>query len=205
MMLSAAEPRRKSLVALFIDGEHAVDVDAETFAKSGLRPGSELTDENLHTLIQASEARRAREKALYLLEYRSYSQKELAEKVARTVSKEAARQAAEDLAEAGLVDDAQVARRLAEAMFGRKGYASARVKRELVLRGIDRELAEQITQESEPDPMRKIREIVERKYARALSEEKGRRRTAAALQRLGYRWEDIRAVLHEMTDEDEYY
>ncbi len=39
MMLTAAEPRRKGLVALFIDGEKAVDLDAETYLKSGLQAG----------------------------------------------------------------------------------------------------------------------------------------------------------------------
>ncbi len=51
--------------------------------------------------------------------------------------------------------------------------------------------------EAEPDPREALRELVERKYARYLGDEKGRRRTAAALQRMGYRWDDIRCVLNE--------
>ena len=71
MELTAAEPRRKSLTQLYLNGEAAVKIDTETFLRSGLKPGDELSDEELHELIQASDARRAREKALYLLEHRS--------------------------------------------------------------------------------------------------------------------------------------
>ena len=81
MELTAAEPRRHRLTQLYIDGEQAVKVDTETFLRSGLRLGDELDDEELHQLIQASDAHRAREKALYLLEHRAHSKKELTEKL----------------------------------------------------------------------------------------------------------------------------
>lgn len=203
MMLSAAEPRRKGLTALFIDGEFAVSVDTETFVLSGLKPGAELSDERLHELIQKSDERRAREKALYLLEHRAHSQKELADKIARTVPREAAEQAARHLAELGMVNDEEYARNLAAELFGRKGCSASRVRWELTRRGIERELAEQIAEESAPDPAQAIRRLLETKYARSLGDEKGRRRTVAALQRLGYRWEDIRSALREFMDEDE--
>ena len=63
MELTAAEPRRHRLTQLYIDGEEAVKIDTETFLRSGLRPGDELDDEELHDLIEASEAHRAKERA----------------------------------------------------------------------------------------------------------------------------------------------
>ena len=203
MMLSAAEPRKKGLIALFIDGEYAVSVDAETFALSGLKPGAELSDERLHGLIRESDARRAREKALYLLEHRAHSQKELAEKVSRVASREAAEEAARHLAEIGLVDDGEYARSLAAELFEHKGFSASRVRYELLKKGIDRVLAEQIAAEAAPDPVRAIGKLLEKKYARGLDDEKGRRRVVAALQRLGYRWDDIKSAFSEFTDEDE--
>lgn len=49
------------------------------------------------------------------------------------------------------------------------------------------------------DPAEQLRDLLERKYARGLGDEKSRRRTVAALQRLGYRWEEIRRALEEYT------
>ena len=78
MLVTALEPRRERLTALFLDGELAAKLDSETLLQSGLRIGMELDDEELYRLIQRSDAHRAQEKALYLLEHRSHSKKELA-------------------------------------------------------------------------------------------------------------------------------
>ncbi|WP_411677271.1 regulatory protein RecX [Caproicibacter sp.] len=205
MMLSAAEPRRKGLTALFVDGEYAVSVDTETFVLSGLKPGAELSDERLHELIRKSDARRAQEKALYLLEHRAHSQKELADKIARTVSREAAERAASRLVELGMVNDEEYARNLAAELFGRKGCSASRVKWELAKRGIERDLAERIVEESEPDPVEAVQRLLQKKYARLLGDEKGRHRVVAALQRLGYRWDDIKSGLRKFEEEDDSF
>lgn len=203
MLITAVEPRRKRLSALFLDGEFAVNVDTETLLKSGLKPGRELTDEALHELIRASEVRRANEKALYLLEHRSHSQKELAEKISRVTSRETAEQAAQHMADIGLVNDEEYARSLAANLLGTKGFSASRTQRELLQKGIDPELARQIVEETAPDPVEKIKEFIRKKYSRTLDDEKGRRRSIAALQRLGYHWEDIRAALNQFEDEEE--
>ena len=106
MELTAAEPRRKGLVQLFLDGEPGPKIDGEVFLLSRLKPGNELTEEELSQLVERSDARRAREKALYLLEHRSHSKRELTEKIARTAaSREAAQAAADHMEEIGLIDD----------------------------------------------------------------------------------------------------
>lgn len=203
MMLTAVEPRRKGLVALYIDGEKAVDLDAEVYLKSGLKPGDELDDEQLRNLIAASDARRAEQKAMYLLGFRAHSEKELARKLSRTVPREAAEKVAARMAELGLVNDGEYARTLAKELFTRKHYAAGRVRMELMRRGIPAELAQEAVEEARTDPREAIRELVERKYERYLGDEKGRRKAAAALQRLGYQWDDIRCVLNEFTADDE--
>ncbi|WBY63777.1 regulatory protein RecX [Thermocaproicibacter melissae] len=203
MMLTAVEPRRKGLVALYIDGEKAVDLDAEVYLKSGLKPGDELDDEQLRNLIAASDARRAEQKAMYLLGFRAHSEKELARKLSRTVPREAAEKVAARMAELGLVNDEEYARTLARELFARKHYAAGRVRMELMRRGIPPELAQEAVEEARTDPQEAIRELVERKYERYLGDEKGRRKTVAALQRLGYQWDDIRCVLNEFTASNE--
>lgn len=200
MLITALEPRRKRLIALFLDGELAAKLDAETLLQSGLRIGMELDDEELHRLIQQSDAHRAQEKALYLLEHRSHSKKELADKISRTTGRAAAERAAERMEELGLVNDAQYARNLAEELLQRKRFAARRAEYELLQKGIDRALAQEIVEELAPEPEESLRFLIERKYQRSLSDEKGRRRVFAALQRLGYSGEDIRTVLRDYID-----
>lgn len=203
MLITAMEPRRKGLTALFLDGEFAMNLDTETLLKAGCRPGRELDDDELHELVQASETRRAGEKALYLLEHRSHSQKELADKISRVTSREAAQAAAAHMAEIGLVNDEEYAKSLAAQLFGQKGCSASRVRQELLQKGIDRDLADQIIEEAAPDPVEKITELIQKKYIRSLDDEKGRRRSIAALQRLGYKWDDIRSALNQVINEEE--
>ena len=202
MELTAIEPRRHRLVQLYLDGAAAVKLDAATAQEARLRVGMELDDEELHELLQKSDAARAKEKALCLLEHRPHAKRELERKLSRTVGEEAAQAAADRMEELGLVDDADYAARLAQEL-ARKGYAFSRTVQELVRRGVDRELAQEAAREASPDPEEAIRRLIQRKYERRLGDEKGRRQTAAALQRLGYRWEEIRSALREFDGDPE--
>ncbi len=198
MELTAAEPRRKSLTQLYLDGEAAVKVDTETFLRSGLRPGDEISDEELRELLLASDSRRAQEKAMYLLEHRSHSKKELADKIARTaVSREAAQAAADRMEELGLLDDETYARDLARELFTRRHWGALRVKQELRLKGIDSGLIEELLAEygDEDRALENLREILDRKYMGWAEDEKIRRRAFAALQRLGYPYDLIRRAM----------
>ena len=197
MELTAAEPRRKSLIQLYLDGEAAVKIDTEIFVRSGLKPGDQLTDEELHQLLQASDARRAKEKALYLLEHRSHSKKELTDKIARTAASwEAAQAAADRMEELGLLNDEAYARDLAKELFTRRRFGKGRDRQELRLKGINSELIDELLLEYDDEDMalENIRAVLDRKYAGWEEDEKVRRRAFAALQRLGYSYELIRRV-----------
>ncbi len=198
MELTAAEPRRKGLVQLYLDGEAAVKIDIEVFLHSGLKPGDMLTDEKLHELLLASDERRAREKALYLLEHRNHSKKELTEKIARTAaSREAAQAAADRMEELGLLNDEAYARDLARELVVRKRYGALRVRQELRQKGIDNELIDELLEQygSEETALENIQAVLEKKYAGWEDDEKVRRRAFAALQRLGYSYDLIRRAM----------
>ena len=198
MELTAAEPRRKGLVQLYLDGEEAVKLDREVFLRAGLRPGDQISDEELHQLILDSDARRAKEKALYLLEHRNHSKRELTEKIARTAASwEAAEAAAGQMEELGLVDDQAYARDRAREMFLRKRWGPLRVKQELRRKGIDGELIEELLEEYRQRDegglvAENVRAVLETKYSGWREHEKQRRRAFAALQRRGYSYEEIR-------------
>ena len=198
MELTAAEPRRKNLTQLYLDGEPGPKVDTEVFLLSRLKPGDQLTQEELSELMERSDARRAREKALYLLEHRSHSKRELTEKIARTAaSREAAQAAADRLEEIGLIDDKAFAESYARELFLRKRFGALRVRQELSRKGIDRELIDQVMAPylEEDTGEENIALVLAKRYPLWREDEKIRRRAVAALQRLGYSYGQIRAVM----------
>lgn len=203
MKITEIKPGRKYLSSLYIDGEFAVKLDTRTVLEEGIKPGDELDDEQLKEYIELSNLRRAKEKALWLISHRDHSKKELIEKVSRTADKDSACAAAERMEELGLVNDEKFARRYADELINIKHLSKSSVKYKLMQKGIDKDLIEEILDEKEIDSREHIRAVIEKKYSHSLSDEKGKRRCVAALQRMGYGYSDINSVLREYI-EDEY-
>ncbi len=203
MVITNIVPKRKKLSAVYIDGEFALKIDTETLISSPYSIGSEITDEQLKELLDESGEKRAKEKALWLLSTRDHSKRELETKIRKTSDSESAKKAVERMEELGLVDDEKFARRYAEELINVKHLSIRGAKYKLTEKGIDKELAEEILEELNPDPREHIEILIERKYKRYLNDEKGRRKTVAALQRMGYSWSDIKSVMSNYF-EDEY-
>lgn len=203
MLITAIEPRRKAMSALYLDGEFVMNLDTRTLIENRFDVGKEIDDEDLHEIINLSNERRAKEKALWLISYRDHSKKELTDKIKRTCDEESAEKAVERMEELGLVNDEAYAQRYARKLLYSKHMSKNAAVFELSRKGIDKELAQEILENTEVDERDQIRQVIDKKY-RNLSDEKIKRRAVAALQRLGYRWDDIRSVLEEYSEEDEY-
>ncbi|MBQ1452869.1 MAG: regulatory protein RecX [Ruminococcus sp.] len=196
MLITAIEPRRKGLSALFIDGEFAMNLDTQALLENRFDVGRDISDEDLKEMIELSNERRAKEKALWLISYRSHSKKELKDKIRRTCDDTSAEKAVERMEELGLVNDEEYARQFARKLLLQKKMARRAAMLEMSRKGIDKETAEAALDEVDVDYRENIRYIIEKKY-RDIGDEKIKRRAVAALQRLGYGWDDIRAVLNE--------
>ncbi len=202
MIITDVVPKRRKLSALYIDGEFALKIDTEAFLSSRFKIGEEITDEELKELIEASNEKRAKEKALWLISYRDHSKKELEDKLRRDSDEESAHKAVERMEELGLIDDEKYARRYAEELINVKHFSVRAARYKLTEKGIDRELADEILGKLDPDPREHIAIILERKYRNSITDEKVRRRAVAALQRMGYGWSDINAVIGEYIEDD---
>ncbi len=196
MLVTAVEPRRKSLSALYIDGEFAMKLDTMTLMENHIKPGVELTDEQLHSLIQKSDARRAKERALYLITYRDHSKKELTDKIRRTCSADAAEQAAQKMEELGLVNDEEFARKYAQELLHKKHMAPRAIQYKLREKGITAETISIILEELEYDACEEIQAVLNKKYYGYSDDEKIKKRAFAALQRLGWSWNDIKYAMN---------
>jgi len=205
MTVTAIEPKKKGLCALYIDGEFVTKVDTETVLSLRVDVGDEISDEKLHELITLSDTKRAKDKAMWLISYRDHSKHELIEKVSKHSSFDAATKAVERLEELGLVNDENYARRYATDLLNLKRMSPMGAVRKLIEKGIDKELARDTVDSLECDVESNIQAIMDKKYAHILNEEKGKRRCINALQRLGYSYCDIKSVLNNYIDEDYYY
>ena len=197
MTITDIQPARKGMSRLYIDGEFALSLDTRALSEYGVSAGMEIDDDELHELIEKCEYRRAKEKALWLLSGKDYSRKGLFDKLIKEASEDTAEEICSRMEELGLIDDEKYARRLAHDLFYIKKLSYRGVVYKLMEKGIDKELCEEIADEFEIDPVEQLIEKKKKKYSDKLDDEKNRRRTIAALQRLGYNWGDIKSALAE--------
>lgn len=149
---------------------------------------------------------KVKERALRLLSVRSRSRAELRQRLLRAdFEPEEVDAALADLEAVGLIDDEAFARELAESqrrkgMGRRAGMAALRVK------GVDRELAERIADDVNPeDEAERAVEVATRRLPRlqGLDPETRRRRLVDFLMRRGYDPETARsACLRAMAEEE---
>lgn len=195
MLVTAVEPRKKSMSALYIDGEFAMNLDTITLLENRIKAGVEITDEELHSLILKSDIRKAKERALYLITYRDHSKKELTEKIKRTCSEDAAQQAAQHMEKLGLINDENFARKYANELLRKKHMSPRAIQYKLREKGISSETIDIIKEELEFDPYEEITAILNKKYADYADNEKVKKRAISALQRLGWTWSDIKSAM----------
>ena len=201
MTVTAVEPRKKSMSALYIDGEHAVDIDRETLLLSPFKPGSVITDEQLKALIDESGNKRAGERALYLLGVRDYCGNELFLKLSDDFGEDAAYNAVVKMERLGLIDDEEYTKKLARDLIERKKLSANRAVIEMARKGIDRDMALETVSDMDVDEVQTVKALIERKYYKSLTDEKGIKRTVAALARKGYSYGVIKEAMREF-DED---
>lgn len=198
MTITAIEPRRRQMCALFIDGEYVMNLDAQTLIENRFDVGREIDDDELKEIIEKSNERRAKDKALWLISYRSHSKKELFDKLRRDFDEDSAQKAVDRMQELGLINDGEFAKTYARKLVYGKKMSLRAAELELHRKGIDNITAEQVLSDLEYDAQTQIIEFISKKY-RNIEDEKVRRRAVAALQRKGYGWDDIKQAIESMS------
>ena len=198
MTITAIEPRRRQMCALFIDGEYVMNLDAQTLIENRFDVGREIDDDELGEIIEKSNERRAKDKALWLISYRSHSKKELFDKLRRDFDEDSAQKAVDRMQELGLINDGEFAKAYARKLVYGKKMSLRAAELELRRKGIDEITAEQALSDLEYDAQTQIIEFISKKY-RNIEDEKVRRRAVAALQRKGYGWDDIKQAIESMS------
>ena len=202
LTITGIQPRRKSLQALYIDGEFYADVDRETLYLSGYQEEQTITHEELCDLLYDSNVSRAKNKGLYLLGFKEYTQKGMVDKLRPETGEDAASEAVAWLAERGYINDEDYANRYAKELSERKKLTGQRLVFELRNKGVPDELARQAASEIEEDSVETIAALLEKRYSNYNTDEKEKRRAFAALSRMGYSYSDIKKALRDDSYDD---
>ena len=197
---------KQNKIHILCDGEYKFTVDAEYWYSSPYHGVEMINEEEQAAFFDAVGSRCAFIAGLRLLSYRDHSEKELVMKlIQKGHKKEYSQNAAEKLKEYRYIDDERIAEIYARDLFERKGMSINGIVSELCKKGISREIALLTVEKLDNEPILRIIDLIKKKYYRSLGDEKGVRKTVAALQRLGYRWSDIKSALRQYEIETEEF
>ena len=193
-----------------VTAESAVyEIDGELLRQYHIQENTEISSETLEDLHRKSRFRRAYRRACYLLDDREYSYCMMYQKLMHTYQDKAlCVSVMNQLVQCGAINDKRYAKKLTEYLVNAKHYGIYRVRQELLRKGIDKELTEQCIQELKEQALENLPVVLERKYARQLTDpddSKSIQKVIAGMSRLGYDYYDIKDAIEAYFQEGEYY
>lgn len=197
MIVTEISPYKGSTVCVVFDGGERLYINSGVASDYNLKVGMDVPAAAAEEIAEANDYRRARERALYLLDGRDYSFVELYEKLEKNYSEEICLRVCKNMAEARLINDRRYAEMRARELFEVKGVGMYKARQELKRRGLSEKTIDEAVEPyaDEEECFSRLEELVERKYERYLTDEKGVKKVKNALLRQGYRYAEINAVL----------
>lgn len=188
-------PPPEKIVGAEYEGEKLL-IDREILERCKIVKGSELSLEDIKELISASEAYRAKQRALWYLSKGELSKKGLYNKLRRAFSEKASTFATEQMVKRGYVDDRRYAELLARNLSQKNVSSSAAVGK-MLEKGLELSLIKETLSEYKDNDLSRAVNLLNTKYKNKLSEENVAK-TIAALQRRGFSFEIIKSAIKQV-------
>lgn len=198
--------RDKDRVNVFVDGKYSFSLDITQVAELGIKNGNEYTEEELVELENESQFGKLYTRALEYALTRPRSQREMRDYLYRKtrdsrtktgdikkgVSVELTNRVFDRLVERGYLDDEKFAHFWVENRNVRKGTSLRKLRGELLLKGVDKAIVEQVFESSDRSDNEELLKVIAKKAPRYDDEQK----LIAYLMRQGFRFDDIKAALN---------
>lgn len=198
MEITKIQALTKQKYRIFLDGESAFAVYKGELSRYHLEEGAVLPPEVYEELVNRVLKKRATLRAMHILERTDKTEAQLRRKLEESeYPKEAVESAIAYVTSYGYLDDRRYAEHYIE--WKKQGKGKARLKMELVQKGISREIIEEVLESKDFGETREmIRQIILKKRKTDIPmNEKEKQRIYGFLMRKGFSSSDILAVMRE--------
>lgn len=198
MEITKIQALTKQKYRIFLDGESAFTVYKGELSRYHLEEGAVLPPEVYEELVNKVLKKRATLRAMHILERTDKTEAQLRKKLEESeYPKEAVESAIAYVTSYGYLDDRRYAEHYIE--WKKQGKGKARLKMELVQKGISREIIEEVLESTDFGETREmIRQIILKKRKTNIPmNEKEKQRLYGFLMRKGFPSSDILAVMRE--------
>ncbi len=201
MKITAVEKYKGSTYRIDFDEGESAYLNAEIINKFNLKAGLDLPLSAWEQIRQESDFRRARERALYLLDYKDYSYVDMFKKLRQNYDEELCYRVMGKLVEMGAINDRRYAEGLARHYVEVKLFGRRRAFQEMRLKGLTKEVIDIALAQYEDGADERIIVLIKKKFMRYLGDEKGVTRVKNSLIRYGYDYSEINRALREIESE----
>ena len=198
MEITKVQALTKQKYRIFLDGESAFAVYKGELSRYHLEEGAVLPPEVYEELVNRVLKKRATLRAMHILERTDKTEAQLRRKLEESeYPKEAVESAIAYVTSYGYLDDRRYAEHYIE--WKKQGKGKARLKMELVQKGISREIIEEVLESTDFGETREmIRQIILKKRKTDIPmNEKEKQRLYGFLMRKGFYSSDLLAVMRE--------
>ncbi len=148
MIIERIVKKNNDTVIIYLDNNEKLFLSYEVLLKSGLRKGSEISEDRFDFLVLQNRKYHIRQKAISFLAKRIHSKRELEIKLRKkNYEKELIDDVLNELLAKGLIDDAAFANQFTDEKINRKKWGLLKVKSELFKKGIAAEVVEDVLKE----------------------------------------------------------
>ena len=198
MKITSVSKYKGSTYEAELDDGRKLYLHADIITDFGIHAGMETDRDTLKKIVYASNFRRAYQRALYLLDYRDYTYSEMFKKLVENYKSEALCTAVmKRLTEHGFINDERYAERMARKLVH---FGYRRCKREIMLKGVDRFIAEDALTPYSETFGENLMELLRTKHSRYLTDIEDRKsieKVKSALVRYGYDFSEINRAVKE--------
>ncbi len=200
----APQKRNKNRYNISDEDGFLTSLSVETVLRYHLKEGMQISDELLEEMKREDTVKYAKEIGVAYVAYAPRTRWQLEQHLAQKgIDAQSIAQAVETLERYSYLDDAAYVREFVRS-YGEKLGAGA-MRQKLMERGVERQIIEEnmeLSQEGQQAAALALAQKLRRKYADQ-PEQKRRQKMFAALARRGFSYDDIRAVLGELGEEED--
>ena len=202
--ITSIKPQKnKKRVNVFLDGKFGFGLDFENIVKLGLKVEQELSEEEIEKIVKEGEFQKVYDRLLRFASLRPRSEKEIKDWLKRKKVHESIQDNLFNrLKRLELIDDIKFAKWWVDQRVQFKSKSKKELFLELRLKGIDKEIIDQILSESKHDEYKAAKKLFEKKKYmwKKFDGFTARKKVSDYLARKGFSWETIKKLI-DATDQ----
>ena len=173
-------------------------LNVDTVRQFNLKAGASLPLSAWEQIKAEEEYRKAKERALYLLDYKDYSYVELFHKLEKNYSEETCYRVMDKMVELGTIDDRRYAAGLARHYIEVKKFGRYKAYQQMKLKGLTKEVIDEALDKYEDGTYDRLRELAEKKIGKYIDADNGMAKLKNYLIRQGYSYDLVKEVVNDL-------